>query len=228
MLSEMSVRRAAHLGRDSGDAAPEPRHAARRAHRRPRTRARVRKSRLPARRAREDPPALHGQALDRLPARVPRLAARAAPPARPLHRALLPRRGDRVRRRAPAVRALPPRGLRPLLRVWRDLHPARSARTRSTPGSTPSAWIPRTRGAAPPRGPARRAPGRRVRPARRRALARPSAPRSAAGRPPGYGPATAPGGGHVVLLTPPSLVSVLRAGWDPVVPLLHPSALSHG
>ena len=26
------------------------------------------------------------------------------------------------------------------------------------------------------------------------------------------------------LVTPPSLVGVLRAGWDPVVPLLHPSA----
>lgn len=26
------------------------------------------------------------------------------------------------------------------------------------------------------------------------------------------------------LITPPSLVAVLRAGWDPVVPLLHPSA----
>jgi hypothetical protein len=26
------------------------------------------------------------------------------------------------------------------------------------------------------------------------------------------------------LITPPSLVAVLRAGWNPVVPLLHPSA----
>jgi hypothetical protein len=30
--------------------------------------------------------------------------------------------------------------------------------------------------------------------------------------------------GAVTVLTPPSLVEVLRAGWDPVVPLLHPSA----
>jgi hypothetical protein len=29
-----------------------------------------------------------------------------------------------------------------------------------------------------------------------------------------------------VLITPPSLVAVLRAGWDPLVPLFHPSALS--
>ena len=30
--------------------------------------------------------------------------------------------------------------------------------------------------------------------------------------------------GRGVLLTPPSLVAVLAAGWDPVVPLLHPTA----
>jgi hypothetical protein len=34
--------------------------------------------------------------------------------------------------------------------------------------------------------------------------------------------------GPAVLLTPPSLAAVLRAGWDPAVPLLHPSALSPG
>jgi hypothetical protein len=28
------------------------------------------------------------------------------------------------------------------------------------------------------------------------------------------------------VITPPSLVSVLRAGWQPLVPLVHPSA--HG
>ncbi len=33
-----------------------------------------------------------------------------------------------------------------------------------------------------------------------------------------------PAGGEVELITPPSLVAVLRAGWSPVVPLLHPSA----
>jgi hypothetical protein len=32
-------------------------------------------------------------------------------------------------------------------------------------------------------------------------------------------------GGRAVLLTPPTLVSVLARGWDPVVPLLHPSAI---
>ena len=31
---------------------------------------------------------------------------------------------------------------------------------------------------------------------------------------------------RVVLLTPPSLVAVLREGWEPVVPLLHPSAVA--
>ncbi len=33
-----------------------------------------------------------------------------------------------------------------------------------------------------------------------------------------------PTGGDAVLLTPPSLVAVLRAGWKPLVPLLHPTA----
>ena len=31
-------------------------------------------------------------------------------------------------------------------------------------------------------------------------------------------------GGRATVVTPPSLVEVLRGGWDPVVPLLHPSA----
>jgi hypothetical protein len=30
--------------------------------------------------------------------------------------------------------------------------------------------------------------------------------------------------GRAVVITPPMLVAVLRAGWDPLVPLLHPSA----
>jgi hypothetical protein len=30
----------------------------------------------------------------------------------------------------------------------------------------------------------------------------------------------------MTLVTPPSLVAVLAAGWQPVVPLLHPSALA--
>jgi hypothetical protein len=32
--------------------------------------------------------------------------------------------------------------------------------------------------------------------------------------------------GRAALITPPSLVEVLRAGWEPLVPLVHPSALS--
>lgn len=36
--------------------------------------------------------------------------------------------------------------------------------------------------------------------------------------------ASRPTGDEALLLTPPSLVAVLRAGWEPVVPLLHPSA----
>jgi hypothetical protein len=30
------------------------------------------------------------------------------------------------------------------------------------------------------------------------------------------------------VITPPSLVAVLRSGWEPLVPLLHPTAASDG
>jgi hypothetical protein len=34
----------------------------------------------------------------------------------------------------------------------------------------------------------------------------------------------APADGVIQAITPPSLIEVLRAGWQPVVPLVHPSA----
>ena len=37
-----------------------------------------------------------------------------------------------------------------------------------------------------------------------------------------------PSGLHLQAITPPSLVSVLRSGWQPVVPLVHPSASTIG
>jgi hypothetical protein len=37
-------------------------------------------------------------------------------------------------------------------------------------------------------------------------------------------PVRRPTGGLSVTITPPSLISVLRTGWQPLVPLLHPSA----
>lgn len=42
--------------------------------------------------------------------------------------------------------------------------------------------------------------------------------------PAGYGTSVARPTGPATVLTPPSLVDVLRNGWDGVVPLLHPSA----
>jgi hypothetical protein len=42
--------------------------------------------------------------------------------------------------------------------------------------------------------------------------------------PAGYGERRRRPRGRAVLLTPPTLVEVLRAGWEPVVPLLHPSS----
>jgi hypothetical protein len=41
----------------------------------------------------------------------------------------------------------------------------------------------------------------------------------------GYVASTPRPTGRAVLITPPSLVAVLRAGWSPLVPFLHPSAL---
>jgi hypothetical protein len=59
------------------------------------------------------------------------------------------------------------------------------------------------------------------------------APRVVLGRkllrwtPAGYvEPRPRPGREEVVLITPPSLIAVLLSGWRPVVPLVHPSALS--
>jgi hypothetical protein len=46
--------------------------------------------------------------------------------------------------------------------------------------------------------------------------------------PAGYGARRPrPAGEHALLATPPSLVAVLRAGWEPLVPLFHPSAHPH-
>jgi hypothetical protein len=42
--------------------------------------------------------------------------------------------------------------------------------------------------------------------------------------PAGYEPPRPRPRGRATVLTPPSLVAVLRAGWQPIVPLLHPSA----
>jgi hypothetical protein len=42
----------------------------------------------------------------------------------------------------------------------------------------------------------------------------------------GYVEPTPRPGGQAVAITPPSLISVLRTGWQPLVPLLHPSAFS--
>jgi len=42
--------------------------------------------------------------------------------------------------------------------------------------------------------------------------------------PAGYAERVPRPSGRAALLTPPTLVGVLRAGWEPVVPLLHPSA----
>ena len=185
----------------------------------PRPRSRLRQPRLPPRRVRPDPATLRREALDRLPAAVPRLAPQPAAAARSLHRAVLPRRGDGVRRGTPAVRALPPRGLQPARsRSGASSIPARSAPTRSTRSSTASA-----------RGPRDETPTRRAFPTARSSSATASrgscsARSSCAGRRRATRSARPRPAGRAALVTPPSLVAVLRSGWEPLVPLLHPSA----
>ena len=44
--------------------------------------------------------------------------------------------------------------------------------------------------------------------------------------PGGYSERRTRASGEVALLTPPSIVEVLRTGWEPVVPFLHPTALA--
>ncbi|MHB8468304.1 MAG: hypothetical protein ACYDCH_00905 [Gaiellaceae bacterium] len=42
--------------------------------------------------------------------------------------------------------------------------------------------------------------------------------------PSGYAARTRPPRGELDAITPPTLLAVLRAGWEPLVPLIHPSA----
>ena len=206
------------------NAAAEQGHTPRRARRRSGPRARVRQPRLPARRARRDQAALQRQALDRLPARVPRLEADEAAAARPVHGAVLPGRGDRVRRRPPPLRPLPQRGL-PGLRG----HLARASSRRRTRGERDRRAAARRAGRAglarpaAPRGTVRRAAGRRVRPPRHGAVPR-------AGRPPpgvdtcglrgaGGSPSGPRNHSHTTLARRGA-----TEGWQGALPLLHPSA----
>ena len=172
-----------------------------------------------------DQASLRRQAVDRLPARVPRLEARPAAAAGPVHGAVLPRRGDRLRRRPPALRALPQRRLPEL----------RDTLARASPRRRPRGGRDRQRGSTP-------SASSRARAAQRRHAApfdtlpdgafvwHDDAPRLVLGdrllrwTPAGYeAPVTRPRG-EAVVLTPPSLVGVLHAGWRGDVPLLHPTA----
>ena len=205
-------------------AASEPRHAARRARRRPGARARLRQPRLPARRRAAGSAAIYNgrrwiacrlefRGWLRRPLLQPgrftelffldEATAMAAG-----HRACaLCRREDYVR----------------LGEIWRSLHPADEERTPSTPPCMANVGTPR-RGRAAARGRGWTAAGRDVRAARRPALPggrRTAAAWSAGGYSAGV---PRPAGGRATVITPPSLVGVLRAGWRPLVPLLHPSA----
>ena len=175
---------------------------------------------------RPDPPRLRRPPLDRVPPRVQGLAARPAAAARQVHRAVLPRRGDRVRRRAPAVRAVPARGLRPLRRaLGRRTTPASAAPTRSTlrlHARAPHAPTGTSAGTTRRFGDAAR---RRVRPARRRAVARARRRAAALDRRGLHRPRGAARGRRARGRDHPALARrrAARGLGRPVVPLVHPS-----
>ena len=127
------------------------------------------------------------------------------------------------------MRALPPRGLRPLpVELWRELHPAQASADaidarlhaeRVDPAARRSATTRRALDELPDGafvlrdGEPRLVLGARA----ARAGRRPATPSARRG----------PRAARATLITPPSLVAVLRAGWQPRVPLLHPSALAN-
>ena len=119
----------------SGRAVPEPRHAARRADRDARARARLREPRPPPRRGRPDPPRVAGEALDLVPARVPR--ARTARAGR-CRRAATPACSSSTRRprSPPGTARAPSAAARTTSASWRSS--ARNGRTTSTSASTRS------------------------------------------------------------------------------------------
>ena len=152
------------------------------------------------------------------------MASCAAAAARTVHRAVLPRRGTAL---AAGHRpcTLPARGLHRTRRVGGNPPPRpdrcrhdRSAAPRRAPrlGRTRS---PHTRDAC--REPARR----NVSDGRRRTGNSSTASRCAGGRPRAI---ASPSGDRSAatqrVLTPPSLVALLRTGWRPLVPLVHPTA----
>ena len=220
------ARRTPGAGTVTGHGSAQQGDALQRARRRPGARARVRQPWLPPQRRRGDHAPLRGEALDLVPARVQGLEADTAVAAGEVHGAVLPRRGDRVRRRPPSLRALPLRGLPELCDT---LAQASSGR--------------RDRGGRDRRAAACRAGGWGTRGQRRHEAPFETLPDGAfvvdgdaaflvlgerllRWTPAGYVDARPRPRGTAVVLTPPSLVAVLAAGWEGAVPLLHPSARS--
>ena len=108
-----------------------------------------------------------------------------------------------------------------LTEIWRELHPGRTEPTRSTRSSTRSGCAA-SHDAAPPTCPTARS------------CSHDGEPWLVLGAellrwtPAGYDERVPrPAREQAALVTPPSLVAVLRAGWEPLVPLFHPSAGRH-
>ena len=211
------------VGSRARDGPPQPRHAAERDRRRPGPRARLRQPRLPARRRGPDPPryAVRRWIACRLefkgwqrgpllqPGKFTELffldeATAFAAGHRPC---ALCRREDYDR----------------FARALGRAAPASAAPTRSTPACTASAS---TADGAQRRTTPRSTTcptGRSCCATARRGSSR-ATPCCAGRRPATPSARRGPRGERAALITPPSLVAVLRAGWAGAVPLVHPSA----
>ena len=108
--------------------------------------------------------------------------------------------------------------------LWERLHPGQSGRRRRRRAAPQRAGRRGDARAAPPRR-AVRAASRRTFVARDGVAWLALGPELLRWTPAGYTERhVRPAGGVACVLTPPSLLHVLRSGWDGVVPLLHPSA----
>ena len=209
----------------TSDAVAQPRHAVQRARRRSRAGARVRQPRLPARRGRRDQAPLRREALDRVPARVPGLEADTRCSSRAGSRSCSS--STRRPRSPPAIVPAPSAATR-----------TTAVRDRSGTGSTPATSAgadaidarlhaervePGTRGQRRHEAPFEALPDGTF-------VVHDDAAWLVLGErllrwaPSGYTSLRPRPRGRAAVLTPPTLVAVLREGWQPVVPLLHPSA----
>ncbi len=167
----------------------------------------------------------NGTTVDRVSPAVPRVASFADDAAGSVHGAVLPRRGHRVRRGTPAVRAVPAGGLRAVRRDLARPAPGTVGGGRDRRPAPRRADRPDDEDPTSPRGAVRiAAPTVRWSSMTASPSSSPVTPCNDGPPPDTRAGGSRPRRGVATVITPPSLVDVLRRGWEPVVPLLHPSS----